>query len=75
MTDSVGIRQKFWWLPERHIPWKDFAAVVHDRNDGSTIVYGKFESPIVFSPYLVDQARFDHEVKIFSHTDEIPDDL
>jgi hypothetical protein len=75
VIDSAGIRQRYWWRPERYIPWNDFASVIHDRTDGSTIVYGKFESPITFSPYLVDQSRFDNEVKAFSHTDEIHDDL
>jgi len=75
VIDSSGIRQRFWWRPEKRIPWSEFASVIHDRNDGSTIVYGKFESPIAFSPYLVDQSRFDREVKVFSHTDEIRDDL
>jgi len=74
LIDSSGIRQRYWWRPEKRIPWSDFASVIHDRNDGSTIVYGKFESPIAFSPYLVDQSRFDHEVKAFSRTDEIRDD-
>jgi hypothetical protein len=72
--DSSGIRQRYWWRPEKRIPWSNFASVIHDRNDGSTIVYGKFESPITFSPYLVDQSRFDREVKAFSRTDEIRDD-
>jgi len=75
LIDSSGIRQCYWWRRERSIPWSDFASVIHDRDDGSTIVYGKFESPIVFSPYLVDQPRFDREVKAFSNTQEIRDDL
>ena len=75
VVDSSGITQRFWWRPERRIPWSDFACVIHDRNDGSTIVYGKFESPIAFSPYLVDQSRFDREVQAFSQTQEIRDDL
>jgi hypothetical protein len=75
VIDSSGISQRFWWRSEKRIPWSEFASVIHDRNDGSTIVYGKFESPIAFSPYLVDQSRFDREVKAFSHTDEIRDDL
>jgi hypothetical protein len=75
VVDSSGITQRFWWRPERRIPWSDFASVIHDRNDGSTIVYGKLESPIAFSPYLVDQSRFDREVKAFSQTQEIRDDL
>jgi hypothetical protein len=75
VINSSGIRQRFWWRPEKRIPWSEFASVIHDRNDGSTIVYGKFESPTTFSSYLADQSRFDHEVKVFSHTDEIRDDL
>jgi hypothetical protein len=75
VISSSGIRQSFWWRPEKRIPWSEFASVIHDRNDGSTIVYGKFVSPIAFSPYLVDQSRFDSELKAFSHTDEIRDDL
>ncbi len=75
IIDSSCIRQRYWWRPEKRIPWNDFASVIHDRNDGSTIVYGKFESPIAFSPYLVDQSRFDREVKAFSQTSEIRDDL
>lgn len=39
------------------------------------MVYGKFQPPIVFSPYLVDQSKFDREVKAFSQTYEIRDDL
>src|SRR5260370_2896641 len=75
VIDSSGIKQRYRWRREKYIPWSDFASVIHDRDDGSTIVYGKFESPITFSPYLVDQSRFDREVKAFSHTDEIRDDL
>ncbi len=75
VIDSAGVRQRYWWRREKHIPWSDFASVIHDRNDGSTIVYGKFHSPITFSPYLVDQFRFDAEVKAYSQTDEIRDDL
>jgi hypothetical protein len=75
VIDSSGITQRFWWRPERRMPWSDFASVIHDRNDGSTIVYGKFEPPIAFSPYLVDQSRFDREVTAFSQTYEIRDDL
>jgi hypothetical protein len=71
VIDSSGIRQRFWWRPENRMPWSDFATVIHDRNHGSTIVYGKFESPIAFSPYLVDQLRFDQEVKAYSQTSEI----
>jgi hypothetical protein len=75
VVDPSGIRQRYWWRGGRHIPWSDFASVIHDRNDGSTIVYGKFETPIVFSPYLVEQPRFDREVKAFTQTFEIRDDL
>lgn len=75
IVDSVGIRQRFWWRRERRIAWSHFAAAIHDRQDGSTIVYGKFESPITFSPYLVDQSRFDREVKNFSGSAEIPEDI
>ena len=75
VIDSAGVKQRYWWRSEKCIPWSNFASVIHDRDDGSTIVYGKFESPITFSPYLVDQSRFDREVKAFSHTDEIRDDL
>jgi hypothetical protein len=75
VIDSSCIRQRFWWRTERRMPWTDFASVIHDRNDGSTIVYGKFQPPIVFSPYLADQSRFDREVKAFSKTYEIRDDL
>lgn len=75
VIDSFGIRQRYWWRPEKRIPWINFASVIHDRNDGSTIVFGKLESPIAFSPYLVDQMRFDREVKAFSRTYEIRDDL
>jgi hypothetical protein len=52
VIDSSGITQRFWWRSEKRIPWAEFASVIHDRNDGSTIVYGKFEPPITFSPYL-----------------------
>jgi len=48
---------------------------VHDPKDGATIVYAKFSPRIVFSPYLVNQSRFDREVKAFSKTSEIPGDL
>lgn len=75
VVDSSGISQRFWWRPEKRIRWTDFASVIHDRNDGSTIVYGKFEAPIVFSPYLTEQPRFDREVKAFTQTSEIRDDL
>jgi len=73
--DSEVICQRFWWGRENHIPWSDFASAIRDRNDGSTIVYRKFGSPIKFSPYLVDQLRFDREVKAFSRTEEIPEDI
>jgi len=74
VIDPSGIRQRHWWRRERHVPWSDFASVIHDRNDGATIVYGKFETRIVFSPYLVEQSRFDREVKAFTQTFEIRDD-
>src|SRR5439155_4072275 len=73
--DSFRIRQRYWWRSEKCITWSDLASVIHNQNDGATIVYGKFSSPIVFSPYLVNQSRFDREVKAFSRTDEIPDDV
>jgi hypothetical protein len=75
IVDSEGITQRFWWRRERQIAWSHFASAIHDRNDGSTIVYGKFESPITFSPYLVDKSRFDREVKNLSGTTEIPEDI
>jgi hypothetical protein len=75
VVDSSGIRQRYWWRPLKFIGWSDFAAVIHDRNDGSTIVYGKFGPPIVFSPYLVDQLSFDREVRARPRIDEIRGDL
>jgi hypothetical protein len=36
VTDSSGVRQRYWWRPEKSIPWSDFASVIHDRSDGST---------------------------------------
>jgi hypothetical protein len=74
VIDSSGIRQHYWWRPEKRIPWSDFASVYHDSSNGCTMVYGKFESPIAFSPYLVDQLRFDREVKASSRTYEIRND-
>ncbi|SRR6266404_254779 len=73
--DSTGIRQRGWWRRENSIPWSDVASVIRGRDNGSTIVYGKFESPITFSPYLVDQPQFDREVKARMLMDEIRDDL
>src|SRR5260370_12855587 len=73
VIDSSGIRQRSWWRREKRIPWSEFASVIHDRNDGSTIVYGKFESPIAFSPYLLDQSRFDRELIPSSQPHELPD--
>ncbi len=75
ILDSTGIRQRFWQRRGKHVPWKDFASVVHVSEDGSTVVYGRFQSPITFSPYLVDQTRFDREVVAFSKACEIRDDL
>ena len=75
VVDSIGVRQRYWWGKEKRIPWSDFASVIHDRNDDSTIVYGKSASPVTFSPCLVDQSRFDREVKAFSQTQEIRDDV
>jgi len=76
VIDSIGVRQRYWWRKERVVSWNDCASVIHDRTDGSTIVYGKSEAlPVIFSPYLVDQSRFDREVKAFSNTREIRDDV
>jgi len=75
VIDSTGIRQRRWWQRENFIPWNDVSSVIRNRDDDSTIVYGKFESPITFSPYLVDQLLFDREVKARTLTDEIRDDL
>jgi hypothetical protein len=74
-VDSSGVRQRYWWRRDKFIPWKDFAEMMHNSGDGSTIVYGKFESAITFSPYLVDHQRFDREVMTYSRTTEIPVDL
>ena len=74
-VDSAGIRQHFWWRRSKYIPWNHFASFIHDGNNGTTVVYGKFEDPIMFSAYLVDQARFDREVRDFSGTDALPDDI
>ena len=75
VIDSTGIRQRCWWRRENSIPWNDVASVIRSRDDGSTIVYGKFGSPITFSPYLVDQPRFDREVRAHTLIEEIRDDL
>jgi hypothetical protein len=75
VIDSMGIRQRRWWRRENSIPWNDVSSVVRSRDDGSTIVYGKFESPITFSPYLVDQPRFDTEVRARTLIEEIRGDL
>ena len=45
------------------------------HHSGMLIDFIGIPTPIAFSPYLVDQSRFDREVKAFSHTDEISDDL
>jgi hypothetical protein len=45
VTDSSSIRQRFWWRPEKSIPWSDFASVIHDRVYGSTIVYQHLRGP------------------------------
>ena len=72
---STGIRQRRWWRRENSIPWNDVASVIRSRDDGSTIVYGKFESSITFSPFLVDQPQFDREVRAHTLIEEIRDDL
>jgi hypothetical protein len=74
-VDSTGVRQHCWWGKERRISWNDFATAIHDPQDGSTIVYGKFSSPIRFSPYLVGHARFDREMKNWSQAENIPDNI
>jgi len=73
--DPTGIKQRFWWRSEKRIAWTDFASAIRDRDTGSTIVYGKFTTPITFSPYLVDQSGFDREMKAISRTTEIPEDI
>jgi hypothetical protein len=47
------------------MPWSDVVSVARNDFNDETIVYGKFASPI-FSPYLVDRPRFEHELKMRS---------
>ena len=52
VIDPSGIKQRYWWRKDKQVPWSDFASVIHDRNDGSTIVYGNLKLQSFFRPTL-----------------------
>jgi hypothetical protein len=50
VIDSSGIRQRSWWRSEKHIPWSEFASVIHDQNDGSTMCMANSNLRLPFLP-------------------------
>ena len=64
VLDHDGVRQHRWLRPDRAIAWNDIASMKRGRNTGLTYVRSKKGGrPISFSPLLVGQPRFEHEVR------------
>jgi hypothetical protein len=64
MTDHNGIRQRRLLFGDRVIAWDEIAWMRRGRNTGAVYVKSRNGGrPISFSPLLVGQARFEHEVR------------
>jgi hypothetical protein len=64
VADDRGIRQRLWIGGDREITWNEIAWVRRGTNTG--VIYVKSKNggrPVSFSPLLVGQARFEHEVR------------
>jgi uncharacterized Tic20 family protein len=64
VVDDTGIRQRRWPLAERQTAWTEVATVTRGANTGRIFVWstnGKIAA--VFSPQLVGQQRFEHEIR------------
>ncbi|MFB3921863.1 MAG: hypothetical protein ACE145_09085 [Terriglobia bacterium] len=68
VLDEAGIRQRYWWGRCRQIPWGDVTSAFHDPLSGSTTILYKW-GKISFSQNLVDQGRFDREVRAHMRPD------
>ncbi len=63
-VDHRGIRQHRWLMGDREIPWHEVAWMHRGSNTGAIYVKSKNGGrPVSFSPLLVGQARFEHEVR------------
>jgi hypothetical protein len=74
LTDHQGIHQHRWFGQDRLIRWSEIAWMKRGRNTGATYVKSLSGGrPVSFSPLLIGQSRFEHEVK--KHTRGLePDD-
>lgn len=62
--DQNGIRQRHWIKRDREIAWSGIAWMRRGRNSGATYVKSSHGGrPISFSPLLVNQVRFENEVR------------
>jgi uncharacterized Tic20 family protein len=66
--DESGIRQGHWLGGEREIPWAEIASMKRGPSTGCTYIKSrKGGVRISFSPLLVGQSRFEHEVRARRH--------
>ncbi len=64
ILDDGGIRQRRWLITDRQTPWAEIATVARGRNTGRIFVWSKTGGlAVVFSPLLVGQGRFEHEIR------------
>jgi hypothetical protein len=64
VVSSDGIRQHRWIRRDREIAWNEIAWMRRGFNTGVTYVKSKKGGrPVSFSPLLVGQLRFEHEVR------------
>jgi hypothetical protein len=62
--NAYGLRQHHWLRTDREITWNDVAWMRRGSNTGITYVKSKNGGrPVSFSPLLVGQSRFEHEVR------------
>jgi hypothetical protein len=64
MLDHNGIKQRRWIRGDREIGWSDIAWMKRGKRTDATYVKSKQGGrPISFSPLLVNQSRFEKEVR------------
>ncbi len=73
VVEQHGIRQHRWIRGDREIAWNDIAWMRRGVNSGTTYVKSKQGGrPVLFSPLLAGQSRFEREVRSHAPTcDEI----
>jgi hypothetical protein len=74
-VDHLGIRQHRWIGGDREIAWNEIAWMRQGSNTGVTYVKSKNGGrPVSFSPLLVGQSRFEHEVRArATHCNDLSD--